>query len=194
MSVRNNIIDINFEDIYESRKDDFETLTDHKINRKVLLMHIGGIVIECFVKYLIMYKYDITKRKLDKNNYWYDEDRFNKLINIESTSGKQVDKKDYSKYALILYRNSHEGHDFCYLIKEHLKFDRNNIQDALDTVYNPLGKDKECFIDLRYYDEYSDEITEYIYNNWNISYNKVIKWLYKQSDTITKEYYKNGGE
>ena len=44
-------IEEDFEEAYYSRKEDLESLND--IDRKIMKMHWGGIVIECFVKYLL---------------------------------------------------------------------------------------------------------------------------------------------
>lgn len=155
---------------------------ENAINRKVLMMHLGGIVVECFVKSIIQYKLSAIKRKKDKNGLWYDETGYNKILEIELS--RQVKKEDYNDNGLKIFGKPKEGHDFPILIQNHLRFDRSTIQEDLDMVYNPLDRDTDCFIDLRYLDENSYEITDELYEKWENSFNTVCIWLERQQDNI----------
>jgi len=185
MGVAQEILPIeDLQEIYESRKEDFKILHENSINRRVIMMHLGGIVVECFVKSIIQYKLNATKRKKDKNGLWYDEIGYNNILCIERDLRRQVKKEDYNDNGLKIFEKPKEGHDFPLLIQSHLGFDRDTIQEDLDMVYNPLDRDKDCFIDLRYLDEDSDEITDELYEKWKNSYNRVCLWLERQQDNI----------
>lgn len=170
------VIEEDFEEAYYSRKEDLESLND--IDRKIMKMHWGGIVIECFVKYLVVEKYSMNKMR--GIGEWFSNYTEN-LLREKEQEGQQLKKKDYENYACKLGR----GHDFRNWIKEILKFDTNQINEDLDIVYEPLDK---SFIDLRYEPEDSQEIEDN-YEKWKEAYNRVTRWLIGHLDTLTREDY-----
>lgn len=186
-------IEEDFEEAYYSRKEDLESLND--IDRKIMKMHWGGIVIECFVKYLTVEKYSMNKmrksgkRKIAQLFSSYTEN----ILREKEQAGCQLTKDDYDNYAFKLS----EGHDFIALIENKLKFKIPvEIDYDLNIVYDPLEYEEEnkCFIDLRYESEDLSEI-EVKYEQWKKSYKKVMIWLH--SLNIEKEDYKKdivGGE
>lgn len=184
MGVSQEIICIeDLQEVYESRKEDFNILEGFNINRRVLMMHLGGIVIECFVKSIILYKFGITKRRKGVNGLWYNEESYGNILHIERTLN-QVTKREYVDNGLIVFGGAKEGHDFPTLIQKHLGFDRATIQDDLDRVYNPLEKGNDCFIDLRYCDENDVEITDELYMEWKESFNNLCIWMDKQRNAM----------
>ncbi|MEJ8554835.1 hypothetical protein [Tepidibacter sp. Z1-5] len=186
MGVKQEFIDVeDFEEAYECRKEDFNTIKNK--GRKIFCIHLGGIVMECLIKKLVIYKYDITKRKKDKKSHWYSECRINLLEDKEKELkqiGKQLEKKMYADAALKSVGNSH---DFPTLIARFLKLDISSINDDLQMIFNPLDRDKECFIDLRYCSE--DEISDDMYSEWKTSYKKCKIWIENQMENISKEDY-----
>ncbi|MDY4575323.1 MAG: hypothetical protein SPD90_09725, partial [Intestinibacter sp.] len=57
-------IEEDFGEAYHSRKKDLQSIDG--IDRKILKMHWGGVIVECFVKYLIVQKYSMNKRRKSK--------------------------------------------------------------------------------------------------------------------------------
>jgi len=74
-----------FEEAYNSRWNDLHILNG---NRKIISMHIGGIIIECLLKSLIVKKYRIKKCK--GLEYWYNESIANTLDGIPNLNNRQL--------------------------------------------------------------------------------------------------------
>ncbi|MGL5749270.1 MAG: hypothetical protein ACRCXT_01995 [Paraclostridium sp.] len=191
MALEQELIEIeeNFEYAYYSREEDLESLRN--LDRKILNMHLGGIVLECFVKYLIVNKYGMNKRRKSRIGEWYSEYTINLLRQKEQLlrqNGEQLKGKNYEEFSC----NVGSKHNFIDWIKEILIFDTNNINEDLEIVYSPLGEN--CFIDLRYVSESSIEEEELnrLYIQWQNSYNNVMNWLNHQADNLQRaDYYKN---
>lgn len=76
----------------EARRRDFKVLYDcNKMSNdhECLLMHFGGIVVECFLKDLIVNRYGIAYKR---DKYWYSSKAHSKLI---------VDPSDYKKHSQL---------------------------------------------------------------------------------------------
>ena len=86
-------IEEDFEEAYYIRKEDLENL--HNIDRKIMKMHWGGIVVECFVKYIITEKYSMNKMR--GLGQWFSSHTENRLREKEQELG-QLKKKDYENY------------------------------------------------------------------------------------------------
>lgn len=189
--VRNDILDIeDFFEIYENRKEDYNCIKN--INRKIIVMHLGGIIIECLVKGMICRKYKICKIKKDTNNIWYSEGMYDILINMENNRN-QINRDIYARYALVVFNGlgpkkaeTKNGHDFPSLIREHLNLRTDEVEEFLERVYNPLSKDKKCFIDLRYEIE---DVEESIYDKWLEAFKELHRWLGNQVENIEIEEY-----
>lgn len=189
MSLDNEFVDIieNFEDAYDIRKEDLDYIKGS--DRKILNMHMGGIVLECLTKHLIVSTYNMEFRRKSKLGHWYSEYTKHKLIDIKN-SGKNVEKGDYTKYGCILG----QGHNFIDWIgdKDILNYDISHIRTHLETVYNPIEEDGiKSFIDLRYFSDENliyGEIDE-IYTRWEDSYNRCIIWLESKLSTLERKDY-----
>lgn len=185
-------IEEDFEEAYYSRKEDLRSINN--LNRKIMEMHWGGIVIECFVKFLVIEKYSMNKMRKNNNKIaQLFSDYTENILREKENGGYQLTKNDYNDYGFKLS----EGHNFIALIENKLKITiSGEIDYYLNIVYNPLEYEEQnkCFIDLRYESEDLQGIEEK-YQQWKTSYKKVMTWL--NSLDIEKEDYKKetvGGE
>ena len=165
-----------FEEAYYSRIQDMKDMSN--VDRKIMKMHWGGVVIVCLVNYIIVEKYDIHKRNKHKKCQWFSSNAEN-ILKAKEQSGENITNSDYSNNAIKL----EDGHNFNTMIKEILQLDTDGINEDLENVYEPLGKK---FIDLRY--EIEDlELIEENYRKWEESYNKVVEWLNRELDNLNGE-------
>jgi hypothetical protein len=76
----------NYEDAYIDRYSDFKILKNS--DRKVITMHFGGVVLECFLKNKIIKEKKIIKSHPLNENRWYNKEIFNKLqLDINNSPG-----------------------------------------------------------------------------------------------------------
>lgn len=86
----------------EARRRDFKVLYDcNKMSNdhECLLMHLGGIVVECFLKDLIVNRYGIAYKR---DKYWYSSKAHSKL-----STKSNIKKKEYRDGATV----DNPGHD-----------------------------------------------------------------------------------
>jgi len=161
-----------FSEAYESRIEDF-ILVAKENRRKTLSMYLGGVVIECFLKKLLVQKYNIAGRKGIK--YWYD------LNIIEELSEKDnVLKEEYKEKRIM----DNPYHDYSKAL-ELLGLSDNlpeNIENKIKLVYNPLKQEKTDFTDLRYRAEKDIETEEF--EEWLASFREVHNWINDQKQRI----------
>lgn len=160
----------NFSGAYKSRLKDFRILTqDNK--RKIISMHLGGIIIECFLKMLIVQKYDIIGRR---NFDWFSFEAVKELSLQDN-----VLKEEYKAKATL----NNPSHYFNKAL-ELLGLSDNlpdNIVKKINLVYNPLTNTNN-FIDLRYIDEKDMELEQF--KEWLNSFKEVHNWLNEQKQRI----------
>ena len=178
-------IEEDFGEAYHSRKKDLQSIDG--IDRKILKMHWGGVIVECFVKYLIVQKYSMNKRRKSKIGQWF-SDYTENILREKEQQGHQLTGNDYKEYACDL----ESGHNFIMWIRKRLKFTiAGEIDDALNIVYNPLEYEgKRCFIDLRYESEHLQGIEDK-YIKWKEAYDKVFTCLIGHLNNLNREDYIN---
>lgn len=180
---RNNFIDIeNYNLAYIARRCDYVQIKkklEYK-EREILLMHLGGIIIECFVKDKIVKNNNIKKTRFNK--YWYSESTFNYISSINNP------KKEYLKEKATLINPNHDirkGIKSINIISKYLIDANKNIDRCIDVIQTPFkefdsdgnGYEKIEFIDLRYLS--SDELPNIkdVFDNWEKSFRYLHKWL-----------------
>ncbi|MBF8984518.1 hypothetical protein IZY60_13310 [Lutibacter sp. B2] len=162
-------LDEDYNKVYHERKRDLA----HNINnRNILSMHLGGIIIECYLKNLVIKKFRITKTRL--KNLWYGEQLYNALNSQNNLRNPEL-KKD----AII-----NPGHNLVTTIKDHLEeLDAvmpSDIVEKLKRIEDPLNKSNETkristYIDIRYCAE--NLFNQDHYNQWFSAFIDVLKWL-----------------
>lgn len=120
-------------------------------NRRISHMHIGGIVIECLIKYLIVKYYGIIDR--DGIHNWLARKNY-------STMGSNIIKNP--KHNLV------EGLKRLDILFDQIDF---NIKQLIDVLQRPAGID---YIDLRYD---CSSISDHDYDEWKKAYLAIRKWL-----------------
>lgn len=123
-----------------------------KNERKICEMHLGGIVIEKLIKYIIVTYYGIEERE----GIW-----------------NWIAKKNIPRTGYIIKNPSHklmQGIQRVDNLKD--KVD-SNISRLIGVIQNPCGID---YIDLRYY---TGIVSDDEYNEWKLAFSSVKKWLIK---------------
>lgn len=165
---------------YRSRMKDFMELKKVSDKHETLIMHLGGVIIECYLKHLIVLKYGIKKYRYVKNtSYWFNEE------SVSLISSKRNSTKDFIR------QNSeakNPGHDLLYAIKslselDDLLVDNKEIMEKIKNIQDPLAKNKSTYIDLRYRENQYFKGTD-IFDDWMKDFNEVIKWLLNKSQNI----------
>ncbi|MCK4257963.1 MAG: hypothetical protein KAX49_03245 [Halanaerobiales bacterium] len=163
----------NFEEAYRSRWEDFKVLK--KGNRKILCMHLGGVLIECLLKSLIVKKYKIKKEK-KKQSLWFNDTAFNELVSIDNPTTPIYRGKKTAE------NPGHKLHKALDQLQE-LSNNMSYIEQKLKEIANPYPRDCDCsFIDLRYLDE--EEVTDTEFDAWFEDFSDCIRWLNKHKSNI----------
>lgn len=178
----NNIENKGFRDIEDFYSAHRERLREYlKIKKigddpKILMMHLGGIIVETYVKYIIKNNNDAKKVRGD---YWYTERGFNSIMN-----NRNMPTKEYKNFSC--YKNKRHS------IEEAIKDvnDLNNRLTSIDIindiklVQNPLNQDRECFIDLRYKSSNNIDNLDEIYTRWEKSFKSLLRWLRENLEDV----------
>lgn len=141
-----------YQGAFLARHNDTETLDSSA--RKVAAMHLGGVTIECLLKWMIL-------DSLPKG-------------------AKREWKTDFNNPQHTI---TNPGHSFQDALKRHNKL-HNRVQKFpqvmtwLNTVENP---NNQHFIDMRYS---SSEPDDPDYKKWLSAYKRLIDWLQKQTTTL----------
>ncbi|MFT5874732.1 MAG: hypothetical protein ACI8WT_003709 [Clostridium sp.] len=166
-----------FEDIenfylaYKARFKEYGQINSLKDIPKVLIMHWGGIIIEAYVKYLLVKN---TGSEKDRKKLWYTIEKFNDIV-IQGN----LPKNKYSEYSCA----ENPGHVIEKGVKsidvlDDLLTDDTSIIDDIKNITYPLGKiTKNGFIDLRYIAPESIEDLDDLFTIWNNSFKHLLKWL-----------------
>lgn len=151
---------------YKARYLEVVSLNSHMKNRKILIMHLGGVVIECLLKHKAIKDKNIVKRYT--KNYWYTQNNVDLLLTLGN-----VKNKDRFSYGI-----KNPGHDLKEIAKLHsilnskLSTEEQFIKD-LDIIYNPLSRENETFIDLRYINDDDINNLDERFNHWNEAFKRV---------------------
>ncbi|MCK4261092.1 MAG: hypothetical protein KAX49_19100 [Halanaerobiales bacterium] len=118
------------------------------------------------LKSYIVKKYKI--KKIKDLNYWYDIESVDELMNLSNVTGNIYKEKKTLK---------NPKHDFVKALKQLNQYDTmsDEMTDKLDFINNPLGEDKNTFIDLRYIHE--DDMSENEFTKWFQDFIALRNWL-----------------
>lgn len=161
------------EDFYSAHRERFKEYLDiEKIESKpkILMMHLGGVVIETYIKYVL--KTEKSAEKV-KGKLWYTIEGFN----IIKGSGN-LNKREYAQYSCY----EHKDHSIEKAIQD-IDFlndrltDRRDIINDIKLIENPLNEDRESFIDLRYKSVDNIDDVDEIFDRWQESFKRLLTWL-----------------
>lgn len=173
-----------FEDIekfylaYKARFKEYGQINNLADIPKVLLMHWGGVVIEIYVKYLLVQNTGAAK---ELNKLWYTMDNFYSII-----GGGNISKNKYCSYSCAknpghIIQNGVKSID---VLNDLLTDNISIIKDIKNITY-PLGREtKNGFIDLRYTAPESIEDLDNLFTIWNNSFKHLLKWLIDNTKNI----------
>ena len=183
---------VDIEDYYSAYKDrlaDYLNIFKNlkQDSQKVLLMHLGGIIIECYIKYIIVRVHDIKKSR--RNTLWYSEKVFNNISNQKNLEKKYINEQATKNNPGHNIRKGIEEIDNS--LKDVIEQDKN-INKAIEIIQNPLlslyknknGYDEIEYIDLRYIS--SNEITniDILFDEWKKYFSDLNKWLLVRSGEL----------
>lgn len=126
-------------------------------DRRTMEMHIGGIVIETLIKYMIIKYYDIHERNGIRD--WIPRRNIhNNSNNIKNPSHNLI--QGIRRLPFLMNKVD------------------TNIRSSIQIIQSPNNIE---YIDLRYY---TGTIPDDKYQEWKVAFNAVRKWLKKNIDTF----------
>ncbi|HAX74207.1 MAG TPA: hypothetical protein DCY20_11855 [Firmicutes bacterium] len=166
----------NFELAYAERLKDLIKL--HAEDRKIIVMHVGGIVIECLLKSILVRQHQITK---EYYRNWYN----NEAVNGVETS---LVENDFSRRKKSEIRQHIFSYGVC-INPEHkieeainkisflydLYADDEQIRSYVQVIQDPLNVGS--FIDLRYCVQSEHLNIEEVFLNWNQAFQFLHNWV-----------------
>lgn len=173
-----------FEDIedfylaYKARFKEYGQIKGLNSIPKILLMHWGGVVIETYVKTLLVRNKGAKK---ERSMFWYTLEKFNYIM-----SQGNLNKADYKVHKCA----KNPQHEIEYGITQidvlnNLLTDADKIKEAINTITYPLGKQtKKSFIDLRYVSPDQISNLDELFAKWNESFKRLLKWLIDNTENI----------
>lgn len=174
------LIDIeDFEKAYKERFKDYIRLKKDYQDHPVMLMHLGGVIIECYLKSLIISKYKIKQRI---KNDWYSEDS----VKFIKESRTNITKEQFRE---LKHDKGNPGHDIEKAYKQLDELDSliaSNIDlvKKISNIKNPIGKNFTNFIDLRYETKESFEDINKKFEKWEKDFKEVLNWLKEHSSEV----------
>lgn len=156
----------NFFDAYRARFREMFWLTKNGSDKKILIMHLGGIVIECLLKYRVIKEKNFVKKY--KEEFWYTQARLDTLLSIRNAT------KTHRRENGI----ANPGHKLIEIARldNILNTKINNEErfvNDLEILYNPLERKNGSFIDLRYISDDEVEDLDNRFNKWNEVFNRM---------------------
>lgn len=179
MSANNVLSDIeDYDSAYYSRLDDFRIIKNER--RKIMAMHLGGVVIECLLKSLIIKKYGITKAKATTS--WFDQSAVVKLLELNNPTKAQYNTQK------TLDNPGHELQSALRLLEELADIMPIDIESKLKQVFNPLQcrNDRSTYIELRYCTE--GRFTDHEFDTWFTNFQDCINWINSQKYKISEVF------
>lgn len=174
-----------FEDIedfylaYKARFKEYKQIKDLTPTLQILIMHWGGVIIENYVKFLLVRS---TGAKKERTKLWYTLGKFNYIIG----QGNSLNKGDYPRYKCA-ENPQHKIEDGITKIEvlNNLLTDDDRIKQAVNTITYPLGiRTKNGFIDLRYVSPNQISDLDELFAKWNESFKRLLKWLIDNTENI----------
>lgn len=182
----NNLYDINedFEGAYKSRLKEFLYLQNANVmDHEVLLMHLGGVIIECYLKHLIIKRFEIKKTASGKKGwYWLNDDNIEKAILHD---GQNLNKQTVTDFASVK-RPDHSLSDCIRAIPEFnaVLLPETELIEKLENVCNPLNTKSGSFIDLRYRNSKCFENDSAKFHTWLSDFKELLKWIENNKQII----------
>lgn len=173
-------IDIeNFENAYNERFQDYLNFSKNKQGHEIILMHLGGIIIECYLKSLIVKRYRVTKKL--NNRIWSSEQQINQLNSIDQLSNRQIVEQNLGI--------QNPSHDIVKAYKkleslENLISSNQQISMKFENINNPFGEENGSFINLRYSTKQNFNNIQQKFNEWEDDFRYVLRFLIEQSNNI----------
>lgn len=168
-----------FQNAYKERLKTYRELEKQYEGHEIILMHLGGIIIECFLKDLIVRKHKITKRIGVK--IWNTDQQV-----LQINANHQLSKKNIVKENLGINNPEHN------LIEAYKKLDEikdliasnEDLGRRFEYINNPLKKQGSSFIDLRYSTKSDFNNIEEEFELWKNDFKEILVWLANNSRII----------
>lgn len=158
----------NYVNAYLCRLSDLGTLKS--ANRKAMTMHLGGVVLECFLKDIIIKDKKIIKTDPKEGKFWYNSEVLEELQLTIDSSDDQIKDKTFR----CGFQNP--GHD---LIEAFLSIDalRENRTEEIDKKLKVINYpiDGKSFINLRYYSE--ENVSDETFKEWYRNFIECKYWI-----------------
>lgn len=166
----------NYEDAYKERINEYMQISKLDNEMKILLMHLGGIVIEIYLKSILVKVNGIKKSHGKKK--WY-----NSATHEDIMSRGNIKTKDFPEATC-----ENPEHDIEKAIKDinelnGLLTDNVNMEKNLKLINNPLGE-KNGYIDLRYKSYNDIDGIDDLFERWEKSFRELYRWIVKNSKNI----------
>ena len=166
-----------FYEAYKERLQEYLKIKEIKEQPKMLMMHLGGIVIETCLK-------DIVKREKSaekvKGSLWYTIQGFEAVKNKGN-----LKKGEFKPYSCC----ENPGHKIEKIIGEiralnDILTDNPKIIEDIKIIQNPLEEESEDFIGLRYKASCNIDDFDSIFTKWDESFERLLKWIIKSAHNI----------
>ncbi|MBM7835734.1 hypothetical protein [Clostridium sardiniense] len=166
----------NFHEAYNERLNEYLCMKKIDDDMKVFLMHWGGIVIEIYLKSILVKVNGI--KKSHGNKKWY-----NSATHEDIMSRGNIKPKDFPEATC-----ENPGHDIEKAIQKivelnELLTDDIDMEKNLKLINNPLGE-KNGYIDLRYKSYNDIDGIDDLFERWEKSFRELYRWIIKNSKSI----------
>lgn len=181
MNIKIQDLEEDFLKAYKSRMNDFLYLQEKKDDHKILIMHLGGIIIECYLKHLIVKKHDIKK------HYFYENQDVKKIIWCSEQTALILNNNNNDNKILV----ENPKHNLMKAIKQLPELDKTmsakkDIRLKLINIQDPLNKRKPTYIDLRYMEnDIFDEKEKF--EKWMDDFKYILNWIKINSKDIYRD-------
>lgn len=166
-----------FYSAYKARFKEYSQIKSLSPIPKILIMHWGGVVIETYVKTLLVKSKSAEKEKC---KLWYTLEQFDYIMNQGN-----LKVKDYpEECAKNPLHNIEQGITQIKNLNDLLS-DDEKINKAINNVTYPLGREtKNGFIDLRYVSPNQISNLDELFAKWNESFKRLLRWLMDNTKNI----------
>lgn len=171
-------IEENYEQAYHDRLKDLIRLNTKEDPRKTFSMHLGGVIIECLLKKLIVQKYNITKVRAYNNYQWFTQSVYEAF-----KSQGDIEKKEFQKKCI--QNPEHRLIDALKLLDEIYANIPDDINEKLEKLCNPLQTHDCDYIDLRYKPE--NGVSEQDFTAWCEDFKDVLRWIEDNAYLVNAE-------
>lgn len=179
MTINFNAIE-RYNEAFRSRVNEFTYINRERSDFKILIMHLGGVMLECYLKDIIVEKKRI-KYSILNNVYWTDDESIEIALAYENVTKSQMKK------VAVCQNPCHNIEKAINEIEElqELMVDNEQIKKYVEIIDKPL--DDNTYIDLRYKSEseYSDLNDKF--QSWSNAFREVFRWIRENKENIEVE-------